>query len=86
VLGHPYKQGFTEAMNVAFLVGAGVLVIALVLSAMLKEVPLRTTAAAFDRGGEEGGGTGESAEPGATGPAPSPAPGGGTGPGAGPAA
>ena len=31
----------------AFLVGACVLVVALVLSLMIKEVPLRTTAAAF---------------------------------------
>jgi EmrB/QacA subfamily drug resistance transporter len=46
-LGHPFKVGFTEAINVAFLVGAGVLVIALLLSTLLKEVPLRTTAAAF---------------------------------------
>ncbi|WP_329171989.1 MDR family MFS transporter [Streptomyces sp. NBC_01477] len=46
-LGHPFKVGFTGAINVAFLVGAGVLVIALVLSTLLKEVPLRTTAAAF---------------------------------------
>ncbi|WP_327286995.1 MDR family MFS transporter [Streptomyces sp. NBC_01198] len=47
VLGHPFKVGFTEAINVAFLVGAGVLVVALLLSTLLKEVPLRTTAAAF---------------------------------------
>ncbi|UWE10763.1 MDR family MFS transporter [Actinacidiphila bryophytorum] len=46
-LGHPFKVGFTGAINVAFLVGAGVLVVALLLSTMLKEVPLRTTAAAF---------------------------------------
>ncbi|WUH89112.1 MFS transporter [Streptomyces sp. NBC_00433] len=47
VLGHPFKVGFTGAINVAFLVGAGVLVVALLLSSLLKEVPLRTTAAAF---------------------------------------
>ncbi|MFG1810850.1 MDR family MFS transporter [Streptomyces sp. NPDC049040] len=46
-LGHPFKVGFTQAINVAFLVGAGVLVIALLLSTLLKEVPLRTTAADF---------------------------------------
>ncbi|CAG6391297.1 MFS transporter [Streptomyces cocklensis] len=46
-LGHPFKVGFTGAINVAFLVGAGVLVVALLLSTLLKEVPLRTTAAAF---------------------------------------
>ncbi|SHN00803.1 MDR family MFS transporter [Actinacidiphila paucisporea] len=52
-LGHPFKVGFTGAINVAFLVGAGVLVIALVLSTLLKEVPLRTTAAAFADQDEE---------------------------------
>jgi EmrB/QacA subfamily drug resistance transporter len=46
-LTHPFKVGFTDAINVAFLVGACVLVVALALSLMIKEVPLRTTAAAF---------------------------------------
>ena len=46
-LAHPFKTGFTDAINVAFLVGAGVLVLAFVLALMIKEVPLRTTAAAF---------------------------------------
>jgi hypothetical protein len=46
-LAHPIKVGFTESMNVAFLVGGGVLVIAIVLAAMIKEVPLRSFAAAF---------------------------------------
>jgi EmrB/QacA subfamily drug resistance transporter len=59
VLGHPFKVGFTEAINVAFLVGAAVLVIAFVLSTLMKEVPLRTTAAAFSEQGPEPG-----AEPG----------------------
>ncbi|WP_329133801.1 MFS transporter [Streptomyces sp. NBC_01476] len=47
VLGHPFKVGFTDAIDVAFLVGAGVLVVAFVLSCLIKEVPLRTMAAAF---------------------------------------
>ncbi|WNI16478.1 MDR family MFS transporter [Actinacidiphila sp. ITFR-21] len=59
VLGHPFKVGFTDAIDVAFLVGAAVLVIALVLSTLIKEVPLRTTAAAFA----------EEPEPAAEGPA-----------------
>ncbi|MFC4033994.1 MDR family MFS transporter [Streptomyces polygonati] len=56
VLGHPFKVGFTEAINVAFLVGAAVLVIACVLACLIKEVPLRTTAAAFAEkpGGQPG--------------------------------
>jgi EmrB/QacA subfamily drug resistance transporter len=53
VLGHPFKVGFTDAINVAFLVGAGVLVIAFVLSTLIKEVPLRTTAAAFSKDEQE---------------------------------
>ncbi|WP_405583712.1 MDR family MFS transporter [Streptomyces sp. NBC_01190] len=47
VLGHPFKVGFTGAIDVAFLVGAAVLVVAFVLSFLIKEVPLRTTGAAF---------------------------------------
>jgi len=46
-LAHPFRVGFTQAMDVAFLVGAAVLVVAGVLSAFIKEVPLRTTGAAF---------------------------------------
>ncbi|MCM3921680.1 MFS transporter [Frankia sp. AiPs1] len=46
-LTHPFKVGFTNAITLAFLVGAAVLVIAFVLSLLLKEVPLRETGAAF---------------------------------------
>ncbi|SEO08766.1 MDR family MFS transporter [Actinacidiphila rubida] len=56
-LAHPFKVGFTESMNVAFLVGAAVLVIAVVLALMIKEVPLRTTAAAFADKTEAGAGS-----------------------------
>jgi hypothetical protein len=38
----PILAGFSDAMDTVFLVGACVLVIAVVLSVMLKEVPLRT--------------------------------------------
>jgi EmrB/QacA subfamily drug resistance transporter len=41
VLAHPFLVGFSQAMDVVFLVGAIVLVSALVLSFMLKELPLR---------------------------------------------
>ena len=40
-LAHPFLVGFSSAMDLVFLVGAGVLVIAFVLSLLLKEVPLR---------------------------------------------
>ncbi|MFC5204834.1 MDR family MFS transporter [Streptomyces kaempferi] len=49
VLAHPFKVGFTNAVTVAFLVGAVVLVGAFVLAFFIKEVPLRTTAAAFTK-------------------------------------
>jgi EmrB/QacA subfamily drug resistance transporter len=42
VLAHPFKVGFSESMHSVFLVGMFVLVLAFVLSLMLKEVPLRT--------------------------------------------
>ena len=41
VIAEPFLIGFSNAMDLVFLVGAGVLVIAFVLSLMLKEVPLR---------------------------------------------
>lgn len=41
VLARPFLVGFSDAMDLVFLVGACVLVAALVLSLMLKEVPLR---------------------------------------------
>jgi EmrB/QacA subfamily drug resistance transporter len=41
VIAHPFLVGFSNAMDTVFLAGAGVLVIALVLSLFLKEVPLR---------------------------------------------
>ncbi|MGV9703117.1 MDR family MFS transporter [Streptomyces sp. NPDC003483] len=49
VLAHPFKVGFTNAVTVAFLVGAAVLVFAFILAFFIKEVPLRTTAAAFTK-------------------------------------
>jgi EmrB/QacA subfamily drug resistance transporter len=47
-LAHPFKVGFTDSISVAFLVGAVVLVVALLLSLLIREVPLRAHAAAFD--------------------------------------
>ncbi len=45
VLAHPFKQGFTSALTVAFLVGAVVLAVALVLAVIQREVPLRAVGA-----------------------------------------
>ena len=41
-LAHPFLVGFSNAMDTVFLVAACVLVLALVLSSLMKEVPLRT--------------------------------------------
>jgi hypothetical protein len=41
VLAHPFLVGFSHAMDIVFLVGAVVLVVAFALSLMLKEIPLR---------------------------------------------
>ncbi|MER6977306.1 MDR family MFS transporter [Streptomyces carpinensis] len=57
-LAHPFKVGFTDSISVAFLVGAAVLVIAFLLSLLIKEVPLRTSAAAFSKDEQEKAPTG----------------------------
>jgi EmrB/QacA subfamily drug resistance transporter len=41
VLAHPFLVGFSDAMDVVFFVGACVLVFAVVLALMMKEMPLR---------------------------------------------
>jgi len=65
VLSRPFLTGFSSAMDVVFLVGACVIVIAFVLSLFMKEVPLRTmsgmqaaaaAAAATDPNVEDAGG------------------------------
>ncbi len=44
-LTHPFKQGFTSALTLAFLVGAFVLVLAFVFAVLQREVPLRKVGA-----------------------------------------
>ena len=44
-LAHPFKEGFTSSLTLAFLVGAGVLVVAFVLAVLQREVPLRMVGA-----------------------------------------
>ena len=44
-LTHPFKEGFTSALTIAFLIGAFVLVLAFVLAVLQREVPLRTVGA-----------------------------------------
>ncbi len=71
-LAHPYLVGFSQAMDIVFLTGAGALVFAFVLSLFLKEVPLRTqsgleaaraAAAAENADVEDAGGATHDAEP-----------------------
>jgi predicted MFS family arabinose efflux permease len=45
VLAQPFRQGFTGALDVAFLAAAAVMAAALVLAVAIKELPLRTTVA-----------------------------------------
>ena len=45
VLARPFKVGFSESMDMIFLVAAGVLVLAFLLFLLLPEIPLRTQSA-----------------------------------------
>jgi EmrB/QacA subfamily drug resistance transporter len=42
-LAQPFRQGFTSALDIAFLAAAAVMLAALVLAVAIKELPLRTT-------------------------------------------
>ncbi|HEY0560144.1 MAG TPA: MDR family MFS transporter [Frankiaceae bacterium] len=42
-LAHPFFVGFSTSMDLVFLIAAGVLVVALVVMTLLRELPLRTT-------------------------------------------
>jgi EmrB/QacA subfamily drug resistance transporter len=46
VLAQPFRQGFTSALDIAFLTAAAVMAVALVLALLIRELPLRTTVAA----------------------------------------
>jgi EmrB/QacA subfamily drug resistance transporter len=45
VLVQPFRQGFTSALDIAFLAAAAVMATALVLALLIRELPLRTTIA-----------------------------------------
>jgi EmrB/QacA subfamily drug resistance transporter len=45
VLAQPFRQGFTSALDLAFLVAAVVMAFTLVLALLIRELPLRTTVA-----------------------------------------
>ena len=49
VLAQPFRQGFTSALDIAFLASAAVMAAALVLALLIRELPLRTTVAARRR-------------------------------------
>jgi EmrB/QacA subfamily drug resistance transporter len=57
-LAHPFKAGFTDSIDVVFLIGAGVVALAFLFSIFMKEIPLRTgkpDAAPAAAEGAEGG-------------------------------
>jgi hypothetical protein len=45
-LAQPFRQGFTSALDIAFLIAALVMAAALVLALLIRELPLRITVAA----------------------------------------
>jgi EmrB/QacA subfamily drug resistance transporter len=47
VLAHPFRVGFTGGLTLAFEVGAAVVLLAFALTLFIREVPLRSTGAAF---------------------------------------
>jgi EmrB/QacA subfamily drug resistance transporter len=48
-LAHPFKVGFSEAMDTVFLTGAGIMVLGLIVILFLPELPLRSMSAAQQR-------------------------------------
>ncbi len=54
-LAHPFKQGFAESMDVVFLLGAGVGLIAFLLLLLMPSVELRATSAAAAARAQAGG-------------------------------
>jgi MFS family permease len=52
-LAHPFKVGFSQAMDSAFLIAALIMLVGLVVISFLPELPLRTGSAAQERAAEE---------------------------------
>jgi EmrB/QacA subfamily drug resistance transporter len=52
-LSHPFKVGFSDSMSIVFLVGAGVMVVGLIVIFFLPELPLRSQSAADQRAEED---------------------------------
>jgi EmrB/QacA subfamily drug resistance transporter len=55
-LAHPFKVGFSESMNVAFLAAAGVVLVGLAVIWFLPELPLRRGSAAQERAAQAAAG------------------------------
>jgi len=51
-LSHPFKVGFSEAMDTVFLTGAGIMLLGLIVILFLPELPLRSMSAAQQRAQE----------------------------------
>jgi len=55
VLAHPFLVGFSDAMDLVFLTGAVVLLVGVVISSLMKEVPLRSMSGQQARAAAENG-------------------------------
>jgi hypothetical protein len=53
VLARPFQVGFSESMDLVFLLAAGILVVGFLLMLFLPELPLRTTSAMAEREGAQ---------------------------------
>jgi hypothetical protein len=58
-LAAPFRSGFSDSMDLIFLLAAGVLVVGLVSTSMLPELPLRTQSGIQARAAAEGGPEGQ---------------------------
>jgi hypothetical protein len=64
-LGAPFKSGFSDSMDLIFLLAAGVLVVGFVTTSLLPELPLRTQSGIQARAGEDAAGIPAAPAPGA---------------------
>jgi MFS family permease len=62
-LAEPFRTGFSDSMDLIFLLGAGVLTIGFVTTSLLPELPLRTQSGLQARAAEDTADTARAAEP-----------------------
>ncbi|HET8591134.1 MAG TPA: MDR family MFS transporter [Nakamurella sp.] len=61
VIARPFQEGFVSSTHLVYLVGAGLMVLALLLAIAMREVPLRTMSAIQERHAEEAAASEEAA-------------------------